>query len=118
MFGSKVTDARVCVVCKCDKFAIQALFSVQVMALGSTNREVNMTAGEVIFLETKLAVSSALLALWPQRNTNNEAFVFEPAFLLDTKKHKPSSESQSICVTQAQQNSLQSALHRAAKYIQ
>ena len=78
-----------------------------------------MTAGEVLFLETKLAVSSALLAIWPPRNTNNEAFVFEPAFLLlNTKKHKPSSESHSIYVPQAQQNSLQSALHRAAKYIQ
>ena len=77
-----------------------------------------MTAGEVLFLETMLAVSSALLAIWPPRNTNNEAFVFEPAFLLlNTKKHKPSSESDSIYVPQAQQNSLQSALHRAAKYI-
>ena len=62
--------------CKCGKFATQALFSVQVKALGSTNREVNMTAGEVLFLETKLAVSSALLAIWPPRNTNNEAFFF------------------------------------------
>ena len=78
-----------------------------------------MTAGEVLFLETMLAVSSALLALRPPRNTNNEAFVFEPAFLiLNTNKHKPSSESHSIYVPQAQQNSLQSALHRAAKYIQ
>ena len=107
------------VLCKCGKFATQALFSVQVMALGSTNREVNMTAGEVLFSETMLAVSSALLAIWPPRNTNNEAFVFEPAFLLlNTKKHKPSSESDSIYVPQAQQNSLQSALHRAAKCIQ
>ena len=89
------------------------------MALGSTNREVNMTAGEVLFLETMLAVSSALLAIWPPRNTNNEAFVFEPAFLLlNTKKHKPSSQSHSIYVPQAQQNSLQSTLHRAAKYMQ
>ena len=40
--------------CKCGKFAKQALFSVQVMALGSTNREVNMTAGEVLFLERQL----------------------------------------------------------------
>ena len=102
---------------KCDKFATQALFSVQVMALGSTNREVNMSAGEVLFLETKLAVSSALLTIWPPRNTNNEAFVFEPDFLLKTKKHKPRSESHSIYVPQAQQNSLQSALHRATKYI-
>ena len=61
--------------CECCKFATQALFSVQVMALGSsTNREVNMTAGEVLFLETKLAVSSPLLltATWPPRNTNNK----------------------------------------------
>ena len=47
--------------CKCGKFATQALFSVQVMALGSTNCEVNMTAGEVLFLETMLAVSSIQL---------------------------------------------------------
>ena len=47
--------------CKCGKFATQALFSVQVIALGSTNREVNMTAGEVLFLETMLAVSSIQL---------------------------------------------------------
>ena len=106
--------------CKCGKFATQVLFSVQVMALGSTNSEVNRTAGEVIFLETKLliVVSSALLAIWPPRKTINEVFVFEPAFLhLNTKKHKPSSKSHSIYVPQAQQNSLQSALHRAAKYI-
>ena len=77
----------------CGKFATQALFSVHVMALGSTNREVTMTAGEVLFLETKLltAVSSALLAIvWPPRKqTNNQAlaFVFEPAFLpLNTTK--------------------------------
>ena len=57
--------------CKCGKFATQALFSVQVMALGSTKREVNMTAWEVLLLETMLAVSSALLAIWPPRNTNN-----------------------------------------------
>ena len=87
------------------------------MALGSTNREVNITAGEVLFLETMLAVSSALLAIWPPTNKNNEALVFEPAFLLNTKKHKQSSESHSIDVPQAQQNSLQSALHRAAKCI-
>ena len=59
----------------CGKFATQTLFSVQVMALGSTNREVNMTAGEMLFLETKQAVSSALLAIWPPWNTNNEAFL-------------------------------------------
>ena len=33
------------------KFATQALFSVHVIALGSTNRDENMTAGEVLFLE-------------------------------------------------------------------
>ena len=38
----------------CGKFAKQALFSVQVMALGSTNREAKMTAGEVLFLATML----------------------------------------------------------------
>ena len=58
--------------CERGKFATQALFSVQVMALGSTNREVNMAAGGVLFLETKLAVSSALLAIWPSRNTNKQ----------------------------------------------
>ena len=35
------------------KFATQALFSVQVMALESTNREVNMAAGEVLFLKRR-----------------------------------------------------------------
>ena len=45
------------------------------MALGSTNREVNMTAGELLWLETMLAVISALLAMWPPRTTDNEAFV-------------------------------------------
>ena len=48
--------------CERGKFATQALFSVQVMALRSSNCEVNMTAGKVLFLETllsKLAVSSA-----------------------------------------------------------
>ena len=59
---------------KCGKFDTQALFSVQFKAFGSTNREVNMTDGEVLFLETKLAVSSALLlvAIWPARNTNKQ----------------------------------------------
>ena len=37
--------------CERGKFATQALFSVEVMALGSTNREVNMTAGEVLFMD-------------------------------------------------------------------
>ena len=53
--------------CERGKFATQALFSVQVMALGSTNREVNMTdcwegalLGEAL---SKLAVSSALLLM-------------------------------------------------------
>ena len=50
----KQQEARACVLCESGKFATQALFSVQVMALGSTNREVNMTAGEVLFLETML----------------------------------------------------------------
>ena len=40
--------------CERGKFVTQALFSVQVMALGSTNREVNMTAGEVLFLGENL----------------------------------------------------------------
>ena len=48
--------------CSCErgKFAISALFSVQVMALGSTDREVTMTAGEVLFVEKYLL---ALLAM-------------------------------------------------------
>ena len=48
---------------------------------------------------SKLAVSSALLAIWPPRNTNNhEVFVFEPAFLLlrTQRRHKPTAESHSI----------------------
>ena len=87
--------------------------------LGSTNREVNMTAGEVLFLERAIALSPALIAIC-RRNTNNlEVFAFEPAFLLRTPhRHKPSPESHSIYVPQAQENSLQSALHRAAEFIQ
>ena len=61
--NSKQQEARACVfcLCKCGKFATQALFSIQVMALGSTNREVNMTAGEVLFLRDKASciISSA-----------------------------------------------------------
>ena len=60
--------------CKCGKFATQALFSVQVMALGSTNRGVNMIAGRVLFWETKLAFSPALVAIWPPRKTNGKLF--------------------------------------------
>ena len=45
--------------CERGKFATQALFSVQVMALGSTNREVNMTAGEVLFLERACCIISS-----------------------------------------------------------
>ena len=85
----------------------QALFSVQViMVMGSsTNREVNMTVGEVLFSEEQKMPRS---------------FVFQPvSFLLCTpRRHKPSSESHSIYVLQAQQNSLQSALHKSSKYIQ
>ena len=63
--------------CKCGKFATQALFSVQVMALGSTNREVNMTAGEVLFLETMLLLGvSALLVIWPPRNIKQTTKLF------------------------------------------
>ena len=108
----KQQEARACVLCECGKFATQALFSVQVMALGSTNREVNMTAWEVLFLETMLQL------IWPPRNTNNTTFVFEPAFLPTTKKHKPIFQSLSIYEPQAQQNSLQSAQYRAPKYMQ
>ena len=100
-----------------------------------------MTAGEVLFLETRLLiavsdiisrvceciVSYGYIPIYPENEqqyglqgtqTNNEAFVFEPAFLVMNKKHKPSTKSHSIYVPQAQQNSLQLALHRAAKYIQ
>ena len=65
------------------------------MALGSTNREVIITAGEVLFLETKLAASSALLVIWPPRNQTKKLSFFEPAFLLlnttkaQTKLRKP-----------------------------
>ena len=62
--------------CKCGKFATQALFSVQVMALGSTNREVNMTAGGVLFLETMLAVSAALLAIYGLQGTQTTKLLF------------------------------------------
>ena len=57
---------------KVGKFATQVLFSVQVMALGSTNREVNITAGDVLFLGDNaiIAVSSALLAIWPVSYTH------------------------------------------------
>ena len=86
-------------------FATQALFSVQVLALGITNREVNTTAGEVLFLKTEVAASSALLllAIWPPKNANKQrSLCFEPAFfLVYTKKHKPPSESHSNYVPQA-----------------
>ena len=46
-------------------------------------------------------------------------FMFLSLLLLRTpRRHKPSSDSHSIYVPQAQQNNLQSALHRTAKYIQ
>ena len=77
-----------------------------------------ITNREALLGDNAIIAVSALLVVWPPRNTNNEAFVFEPAFLLLNTKHKPSSESHGIYVPQAQQNSLQSALHRAAKYMQ
>ena len=43
------------------KFATQALFSVQFMALGTTNREVNIAAGEVLFFKASCFISSASL---------------------------------------------------------
>ena len=80
--------ARVCVFCERGKFATQVvLFSVQVMALGSANREVNMTAGEVLFFERAscIVISS--------EKQPNEVFVFELAFLplgtAQTKLRKP-----------------------------
>ena len=53
-------------------------FSAQVMAPGSSSREVNMTAGEVLFLETMLllGVSSALLVIWPPRNIKQTTKLF------------------------------------------
>ena len=46
-------------------------------------------------------------------------FMFLSLLLLRTpRRHKPSSDSHSIYVPQAQQNNLQSALHRTGKYIQ
>ena len=113
---------RVCL-CERGKFATQALFSVQVMALGSTNREVNMTAGEVLLvgdnaINSCIITSASKMASKEHKQTTKLLLLNLPAFLLlNTKKHKPSSESNSIYVPQAQQNSLQSALHRAAKYI-
>ena len=92
--NSSTKRARVCL-CERGKFVTHALFSVQVMALGSTNREVIITAGEVLFLETKLAASSALLVIWPPRNQTKKLSFFEPAFLLlnttkaQTKLRKP-----------------------------
>ena len=64
----------------------------------------------------ELAVSSALIAICRWNTNNLQAFVFEPALLLRTpRRHKPSFES--VHVPQAQENSLQSALHRAAQFI-
>ena len=45
--------------CERGKFATQVLLSVQVMALGSTNREVNMSAGEVLFLKRACCIMSS-----------------------------------------------------------
>ena len=88
--------------CERGKFATQVLlFSVQVMALGSINSEVNMTAGEVLFLERQACciISSASDVVSKEHKTNNEDFVFEPAFLLRIpRRHKPSCESHSIYV--------------------
>ena len=109
--NSNSKRARVCD-CERGKFATQVvLFSVHVMALGSANREVNMTARCSSWRE--LAISSAL--------NKHEAFVFELAFFLllgtaQTKLRKP--QQQWLQYVPKQQNSLQSALHRAAKYIQ
>ena len=42
-------SARVCVFCERGKFATQVvLFSVQIVALGSANREVNVAAGALL----------------------------------------------------------------------
>ena len=74
--------------CKCCKFVTQVLFLVQVIALGSTNREVHMTAEEVLFLETKLTVNHQLCEQYGVQGiqTNNVAFVCKPAILvLNTK---------------------------------
>ena len=108
--------ARVCL-CERGKFATQTLFSVQVMPLGSTNREVNMTAGEVLFLERLPKLSNCIIS---SRQTTTE-FTFLHHLLFFCAHHKgtkPTSESHSMYVPQAQQNSLQSALDRAAKYTQ
>ena len=75
--NSNSKRARVCD-CERGKFATQVvLFSVQVMALGSANREVNMTAGEVLFLER--AINSCIIISSEQPH---KVFVFELAFLL------------------------------------
>ena len=48
-----------CVCVSVASSATQALFSVQVMALGSTNREANMTAAEVLLLERACCIISS-----------------------------------------------------------
>ena len=115
--NSSTKRARVCL-CERGKFVTHALFSVQVMALGSTNREVIMTAGEVLFLERACRIISSDCNTQDDHN-NHEVLGFEPAFLLlsTPRRHKPSSESHSIYIPQEQENSLQSALYRAAEFI-
>ena len=104
---------RVCL-CERGKFATQALFSVQVMALESTNREVNMTAGDVLFLERACLIISSDCHM-QEDYEQTRSFGFRTCFSsAHTTQAKPSSESHSsIYVPQAHENSLSSALHRA-----
>ena len=52
--------------CERGKFATQVVpFSVQVMALGSANREVNMTAGGVLFSERASCIIISSVE-WPR----------------------------------------------------
>ena len=64
--------------------------------------------GGVLLGEKKLAVSTALLATWPPRNTNKKRFfVFEPAFLLRTpRRHKPRKPQYLRTVSTAQHPSI------------
>ena len=106
--------------CERGKFATQALSSVKVMALGSTNREVNMTAGEVLFLERACCIISSDHRMQedhkPLRSLGSRT-CFSPSAHTSQAQNKLRKTQLSINVPQTQENSLQSALHRAAEFI-
>ena len=88
--NSNSKRARVCD-CERGKFATQVvLFSVQVMALGSANREVNMTAGEVRFLERASCIISS--------SEQPRSFCFWTCFFSFVGTAQTSSESHSSSV--------------------